>query len=164
MFVEGTIIYFTPFHFKNGNKAKNKYFVILKNLPGGEMLIASLPTSHDHIPEGLETAHGCVNCDERRFNCFVFSDKAEVTQCGKRFPRTTFIYGEQIDDYKTAWISEKHPKEGQDYLIWGQMKPDLFASLIACFSQSKTVKNKYRRAFTQCTHGRHSAELAPAGV
>ena len=139
MFAEGTIIYFTPFHFKNGNEPKNKYFVILKNLPGGEALIASLPTSHDHIP------------DERCFNCFVFSDKVEVTLCGKRFPRPTFIYGEQIDDYETVWISEKHPKEGQDYLIWGQMKPDLFASLIACFTQSKTVKNKYRRAFTQHT-------------
>ena len=154
MFAEGTIIYFTPFHFKNGNEPKNKYFVILKNLPGGEMLIASLPTSHDHIPDELKTAHGCVNCDERRISCFVFSAEVEVTQCGKRFPRTTFIYGEQIDDYETAWISETHPKEGRDYLIWGQMKPDLFASLIACFTQSKTVKNKYKRALTNTPPGR----------
>ena len=81
----------------------------------------------------------------------------------QKLPRTSFIYVEQIDDYIIDWISEKHPKEGQDYLIWGQMKPDLFASLIACFTQSKTVKNKYRRAFTQHTHAR-PADHTPAGV
>ena len=29
MFLEGVIFYFTPFYFKNGNTAKQKYFVVL---------------------------------------------------------------------------------------------------------------------------------------
>jgi hypothetical protein len=34
MFDEGTIIYFDPFYFKNGNAAKPKYFVVLKKQNG----------------------------------------------------------------------------------------------------------------------------------
>jgi len=35
MLEEGNIIYFDPFYFKNGNTAKRKYFIVLKNTADG---------------------------------------------------------------------------------------------------------------------------------
>ena len=52
MFETGTIIYFAPFYFKNGNTAKPKYFVVLKNIEN-KSVIASLPTRKDSIPQKL---------------------------------------------------------------------------------------------------------------
>jgi hypothetical protein len=49
VFEEGNIIYFDPFYFKNGNTAKPKYFVVLKNFNKNSIL-ASLPTRKDTIP------------------------------------------------------------------------------------------------------------------
>ena len=49
MFKEGNILYFNPFYFENGNTPKPKYFLVLKEVDG-QLLLASLPTSHDHIP------------------------------------------------------------------------------------------------------------------
>lgn len=51
MFEEGNIIYFDPFYFKNGNTAKSKYFIVLKNVKDSNTILASLPTRRDSIPE-----------------------------------------------------------------------------------------------------------------
>ena len=67
MFSERTIIYFTPFFFKNGNPSKNKYFVVLKNIDD-KSIIASLPTSKDYVPEELEIEHGCIECESKNVN------------------------------------------------------------------------------------------------
>jgi hypothetical protein len=49
MIEERNLIYFDPFYFKNGNTAKPKYFVVLKQL-GSKSVLASLPTRKDNIP------------------------------------------------------------------------------------------------------------------
>ena len=79
MFEEGQILYFTPFYFKNGNAAKNKYFVVVKNIDETS-LIASLPTRKDSIPESEVVESGCVEIPEINFNCFVISAKVPVTE------------------------------------------------------------------------------------
>lgn len=52
MYLKSNIIYFNPFYFKNGNTSKDKYFVVLNN-DNDKIILASLPTRKDHIPEKM---------------------------------------------------------------------------------------------------------------
>lgn len=144
MFKEGNIIYFDPFYFKNGNPPKPKYFVVLKNLKGRNV-IASLPTRKDSIPAKNEVEDGCVELPLINLNCFVISKNTQVTECGKYFTFKTHIYGHQIDDYEISVLEEIYPLENTDYVIWGTMKKDLFISLIKCLKNSGSIKRKYKK-------------------
>lgn len=144
MFKEGNIIYFDPFYFKNGNTAKPKYFVVLKN-QNGKNILASLPTRKDSIPQKEEVENGCIELPLINLNCFVISENIEITDCGKYFDFKTHIYGHQIDDYEVSTLEEIYPLENTDYEIWGKMKEDLFLSLIECLKNSKSVKRKYKK-------------------
>lgn len=143
MFQEGHIIYFDPFYFKNGNLAKPKYYVVLK-CDGEKSIIASLPTRKDTIPENSAVDSGCIELSDINLNCFVISIKQQVTNCGKHFDFTTYLYGHQIDDYQISEMKELYPNEGSDYIIWGEMKSALFEELRECFKNSRSVKRKYR--------------------
>ncbi len=144
MFQEASIIYFDPFYFKNGNTAKPKYFVVLKN-QADHNIIASLPTRTDSIPEKEEIDNGCIELPLINLNCFVISDDLVVTKCGKTFDFKTHIYGHQIDSYEISFLKEIYPLENTDYTVWGVMPDALFKSLIACLKNSKSVKRKYRK-------------------
>ena len=143
MFSERTIIYFTPFFFKNGSPSKNKYFVVLKNI-GDKSIIASLPTSKDYVPEELEIEHGCIECESKNVNCFVFSPSVEITECGKSFERPTYLYGYSLDEYEISKMKEIYT-EKKDFEIWGVMKTEVFSKIIECFKSSGVVKRKYKR-------------------
>lgn len=144
MFKEGSIIYFDPFYFKNGNPAKSKYFVVLKN-QGDQNILASLPTRTDSIPQKDEIDNGCIEIPSISLNCFVISNDIEVTDCGKIFDFKTHLYGHQIDVYEIKSLKEIYPLEHTDYKIWGKMKDELFLSLIECLKNSRSVKRKYRK-------------------
>ncbi len=144
MFEEGTIIYFDPFYFKNGNPAKPKYFIVLKN-QADKNILASLPTRTDSIPQKEEIANGCIELPSINLNCFIISDDIEVTDCGKMFDFKTHIYGHQLDVYDVESLKEIYPIENTDYEIWGKMKYDIFQLLIACLKNSKSVKRKFRK-------------------
>ena len=144
MFEERTIIYFDPFYFKNGNRAKPKYFVVLKN-QNDQNVLASLPTRTDSIPAKEEIDKGCLELPEINLNCFVFLSSCIITECEKTFDFKTHIYGHQLDVYETEFLREIYPIEGTDYFIWGIMKEDLFESLINCLKTSKSVKRKYKK-------------------
>ena len=143
MFQEGSIIYFDPFYFKNGNTEKPKYFVVLKSI-NQKSIIASLPTRKDSIPENETIDNGCVELPDINLNCFVISSNQKVTDCGKQFDFTTHLYGHQIDAYEIDELKEIYPNEGSDFVIWGKMKMEIFEKLIDCFKNSKSVKRKYK--------------------
>jgi len=67
MYTPGSILYFKPFVFPNGNTPKNKYFIVLKTTDS-DVLIASLPTSQDHIPHMIQKTHGCIDVPEYQVN------------------------------------------------------------------------------------------------
>ena len=145
MLSEGNILYFDPFYFKNGNPAKPKFFVVLKN-DGVNSIIGSLPSSKDFVPLEHTKDSGCVELPEINLNCFIISPTQIVTTNDKKFAFPTFIYSQQIDDYRLDYLKELYPNEGVDYDIWGKMKPRLFKDLIKCIKSSKSVKNKYKKA------------------
>jgi len=138
------ILYFDPFYFKNGNKAKAKYFVVLKTIED-KAVLASRPTSKDFIPEFQEKQEGCIEISESNFNCFAIPATTCVTECEKHFPRKTFLYGQNIDEYDIELMKALYPLENIDYKIWGKMKQCLFEDLLCCFRNSKAVKRKYKR-------------------
>ena len=126
--------------------AKNKFFVVLKNLKN-KSIIAALPTSKDSIPVQYTITSGCacIEHPEINFNCFTFCTDIEVTDCGKKFEQPTFVYGYQVDDYEIETLFSHYQNEGLDYFIWGQMRSDIFGQLIDCLKTSKTLKRKYKR-------------------
>ena len=134
---EGTLLYFDPFVFKNGATPKPKYFIVLANTDDGVML-ASLPTSKDHVPADAEVVRGAVNIPERGVNAYVFEagDQVTDTYC---FPRRTFVYGEQVDDYTEEDLNTM----GSTIQNLGVLKPELFADLKACLKQASNIKRKY---------------------
>ncbi len=144
MFEERNIIYFDPFYFKNGNTAKAKYFIVLRNQENTNIL-ASLPTRKSNIPVEEEIENGCIEIPSIDLNCFIISQNTKVTECGKYFDFKTHIYGHQIDEYEISDLEEIYPIENTDYIIWGKMRKDLFTSLISCLKESKSIKRKYKR-------------------
>lgn len=144
MLTERNIIYFEPFFFKNGNKSKNKYFVVLKN-DQRDTVLASLPTSKDFIPNQFLIKDGCIEEPLININCYCFSDKTIITECGKNFERPTFIYGYQIDIYSEKILLDLYRIDGTDYTVWGKMKEEVFDKLKSCLKNSKSVKRKYKK-------------------
>lgn len=130
---------FEPFYFKNGAPRKPKYFVILKHI-GETLMMVSLPTSKDHIPSEITLQQGCVNDLERGVNAYVFNKGCQVTE-SFAFPRRTFIYAEQVDEYGMTYLDAMNSK----VVELGQIKSDLFNAIIDCLKGSKTLKRKYRR-------------------
>lgn len=55
MFEEGNLLLFHPFLFKNGAPSKDKFFLVLEKTDD-DLLLASLPTSKDHVPSDVEKA------------------------------------------------------------------------------------------------------------
>ena len=100
MFEEGNLLLFHPFLFKNGATPKDKFFLVLGNVEG-ELLLASLPTSKDHVPSDVEVKHGCIDLPERDVNIFVFVAGEEIVlkQDGEyfSFSKNTFVYGANLD-------------------------------------------------------------------
>ena len=137
MMTEGTLLYCDPFVFKNGAAPKPKYFIVLANTDDGVM-VASLPTSKDHVPSDAEVVRGSVNIPERDVNAYVFEagDMVTDTFC---FPCRTFVYGEQVDDY----TDEDLLSMGSNIQNLGVIKPEIFAELKACLKQASRIKRKY---------------------
>jgi len=139
MLEEGRLIRFNNFVFKNGARPKPKYFIVLKRL-GEDLIMASLPTSQDHLPDSALITHGCVNIPERCISAFVFAPGSKVTEAFA-FPLRTYVYGEQVDEYSLCYL--KSMPAGYEDL--GQIHPTVFSELCYCLKHSPLIKRKYAR-------------------
>lgn len=143
MFETGTLLYFTQFIFKNGNTPKPKFFVVL-GIVNNEVVLASLPTSQDHIPNKYDALSGCINDDLQRFNVFKFKACHSVTDTGFAFEKDTFIYGEQLDTYPISALLAWQASAQTDILNKGKLKIELFEALRECLKKSSKVKRRYK--------------------
>lgn len=100
--------------------------------------MASLPTSKDHLPADVEVTRGGVNIPERDINAYVFEAGDLVTE-NFSFPRRTFVYGEQVDDY----TEEDLIFMGSNIQNLGVLKPEILSDLKACLKQASHIKRKY---------------------
>jgi hypothetical protein len=144
MYTPGSIIYFSPFYFSDGGEQKNKYFIVL-HTAGENTLIASLPTSIDHIPRSIEKKHGCIDYPEINFNCYYFQAGKAVTKEGWGFPIDTYVYGPQVKTYDKQVFTEIYAVEGVDYEIIGRLIRREFDALTGCIRNSVSVARKIRR-------------------
>jgi hypothetical protein len=144
MYTPGNILYFKPFVFPNGNIPKNKYFIVLKT-SGSDVLIASLPTSKDHIPHMVQKSHGCIDVPEYQVNCYCFQVGQVVTKNGFAFPFETFVYGYQVDQFDKTKFDSMYVVDGVDYDIIGELLNDEYQSVINCIKDSASVSRKIRR-------------------
>lgn len=139
MYQTGELIKFSPFVFKNGNQPQTKYCIVL-GLINDRVMIASLPTSKDHVPSDVMVERGCVDIPERGVSAFVFSPNDQVTSSFS-FPRPTFVYGEQVDEYEQKYLDEM----GGAIERLGQIEPALFQSIKDCLKKARLLRRKYRQ-------------------
>ena len=149
MFEEGNILYFKPFHFENGNAPKPKYFLVLRNMEEG-LVLASLPTSHDHIPSDMQKSHGCIDDNTINFNCYYFKEGKNIAynennSCDFCFPKDTYVYGHRIEIFDTEKFSEQIASSKTTVTFKGKLYIDEMEQLYKCLRNSSSVKRKFRR-------------------
>lgn len=146
MFTEGSILFFDPFYFRNGNTAKAKYFIVLKVMDE-KVVLATLPSSQDYVPATVVDADvsPCIEIPDANFNCYFLKAGRIVTTNHWAFPKNTFLYGHQLDEYEIATLQDIYPIEGIDFEHIGTLSPQVFTEIIACFRKSASVKRKYKK-------------------
>lgn len=148
MFEEGNLLLFRPFLFKNGATPKDKFFLVLANVRD-DLLLASLPTSKDHVPADVEVKHGCLEMSERFVNVFIFLSGEEIVvrETGESFSfsKNTFVYGANLDMYAASQLELQERMAQTEIEVVGRLNSDIFAELKNCLANSSMVKNKYRK-------------------
>ena len=144
MYTAGKLIYFDPFHFKDGSHPKPKYFLVLKVI-GDNAILASLPSSVNHLPRSQPLNHGCLEIPEACINCYIFEPGRPITTSGWSFTFHTMLYGSWLDDYEISSLEKNYPIAGVDYEVVGDLTEVELNSIVHCFANSSSVKRKYRR-------------------
>ncbi len=149
MFEEGNILYFNPFYFENGNPPKPKYFLVLRNMEGG-IILASLPTSHDHIPSSMKKRHGCIDDSSINFNCYYFKEEKSIAynekdNCEFSFPRDTYVYGYRISLFDKEKFNEQIISSKTIVTYKGKLYTEEMKQLYECLRNSSSVKRLFRR-------------------
>ncbi len=67
-----------------------------------------------------------------------------IGQNGFSFDMTTFIYGDQVEDYEVEFL-ESNYIEGVDYLVQDILLKGEFEAIIHCFRNSDSVKSKIKK-------------------
>lgn len=147
MFEEGSIIYFNPFYFEDGT-FKPKYFLVLKGLED-KLVLASLPTSQDHIPSNKPKIHGCIDDSTINFNCYYFKAGKNVAHNDEEdkefsFPKDTYVYGFRIALFNLNKFKSQLDNNVTVVTIKGKLYPSEFESLCNCLKHSTSVKRKLR--------------------
>lgn len=142
MLEKGKLLKFTPFVFKNGANPKPKYFIVLGKM-SEDVIIASLPTSKDHVPDSMSISNGCINDKERNVNAFIFNENVLVTDTFS-FPRKTFVYTEQVDEYSLDYLLRMQ----SDIEDFGRIRSELLNGLLDCLLSSSMLKRKYRKVLS----------------
>jgi len=152
MFPPGTILYFTPFYFKdNKTPAKNKYFISLGQ-KDNNLFLATLPSSQDYVPAYASRHHGCINIADANFNCYYFEAEKIITTNGWAFPKPTYSYANWIDEYNQISFEDQYAFEGIDYEQIGRLTETEFHNLIKCFVTAPNIKNKYKRILERISY------------
>jgi len=144
MFTPGTLIYFTPFYFSDGS-FKNKYFLVLSS-NDNDIIIASLPTSRNHIPDSMIKKHGCITNDEMKISCYFFQKNKIISECGTfGFPENTYIYGEQLRFFSLKLLQVSYKNTGKDYTVKCKLSSAEFESVRECLKKSGVVARKFKK-------------------
>ena len=143
MFNQGHILYFSNFKFNNGNDPKEKYFIILK-VTDDELIIGTLPTRKNKIPSFVTIEHGCINLDERQYNCYLFQQGKKICTNDFCFDLPTFIYGGEIGYYQKSKMEVDY-QDGVNVAVQGELTKAEYQEIIKCLCNSNSVKRGIKR-------------------
>lgn len=146
MFEPGNLLYFDPFIFPDGGEPKPKFFIVLGEVDE-TVLLASLPTSKDHIPSDIEVKSGCLEVAERMVNAFIFQANEVVTDNGFFFDKNTFVYGQAIKTFSTVAFAEQKLAGETEIKLKGKLKDEVFTALIHCLKNSDAVRKRFKKYF-----------------
>ena len=144
MFEPGNLLYFNPFIFPDGGDPKPKFFIVLGEVDE-TVLLASLPTSKDHIPSDVEVSSGCLEIAERMVNAYIFMANEVVTEDGFFFEKNTFVYGQNIKTYNTTAFLQQQITGQIQISIKGKLTDDIFSALTDCLKNSDAVRKRYKQ-------------------
>jgi hypothetical protein len=147
LYTPGKIIYFDPFHFKDGG-SKPKYFLVLK-VVDDDAILASLPTSQGHLPASQSIQHGCLEIPDSCINCYIFEANRPITNDGWYFRVNTFLHGLWIDDFSISALTATYSIENVEYEIIGELTKKELESVIRCFVNSSSVKRRYKKILSR---------------
>jgi hypothetical protein len=147
VFKEKHLFYFANFKFNNGDDPKDKYFIVLKETKDN-IIIGTLPTRNNKIPSFVTIEHGCINIEERMYNCYLFQKNKPICKTGFCFDMPTFVYGGEIEYYAKDKMLADYPSEGVNFKIEGELNDDEYKNLIDCLLNSNSVKRGIKRALT----------------
>lgn len=142
MFVEGTILYITPFYFSDGS-SKNKFFITLKEADEN-IIVCALPSSQDYVPLELESIVGCYNNPDKCLSFYRFPD-TQITDSGFSFTKTTRIYWENTKTFKKSDLEARYYTQGVDYEVKGVLLPEVMKDLYNCILNSSAVTGKIKK-------------------
>ncbi len=146
MFEPGNLLYFNPFIFPDGGDPKPKFFVVLGEVDE-TILLASLPTSKDHIPSDVEIKSGCLEIAERMVNAYIFQANEIVTDNGFFFEKNTFIYGQNIKTYNNVSFLKQKVSGKMEIEEKGKIKDEIFTALKDCLKNSDAVRKRFKKYF-----------------
>ena len=144
MFEPGNLLYFNPFIFPDGGDPKPKFFVVLGEIDE-IVLLASLPTSKDHIPSDVEVKSGCIEIPERMVNAYIFMANEVVTDNGFFFDKNTFIYGQNIKTYNSKAFLGQTTSSKVVIEQKGKLKDEVFTVLKECLKNSDSVRKRFKK-------------------
>jgi len=108
-------------------------------------ILASLPSSQNHLPINQPITHGCLEIPDICINCYIFKANQSITKGGWSFALDTMLYGNWLDDYSLEILNASYSIEGVDYEIIGELTELELQKVISCFAFSSSVKRKYKR-------------------
>ena len=144
MFEPGNLLYFNPFIFPDGGDPKPKFFVVLGEVDES-VLLASLPTSKDHVPSDVEVKSGCLEIPERMVNAYIFMANDIITDNGFFFEKNTFIYGQNIKTYNSVAFLGQIASGVTVIEEKGKLKDAVFTALKNCLKNSDAVRKRFKR-------------------
>ena len=147
-FQQGAILYFDPFIFSDGGSPKPKYFLVLKHVDD-TLLLASLPTSKDHVPEYIEKRHGCIERPDISFNCYYFDPSVVICGNGFSFPIETYVYGYRLQTFNLKELLLQDLTDETIIEECGILTDGEYQALIRCLSNSPEVKRGYRKLLAE---------------
>ncbi|MEX0995980.1 MAG: hypothetical protein WDZ45_02895 [Flavobacteriaceae bacterium] len=138
------IVYFPNFIFKNGATPKAKFFIALKILDE-EIIVVSLPTSKDFVPDNIKV-EGCIEYPDKCISCFCFLKNTVICKgTGFKFNVDTFIYSNSVDTYSLAKLIQHYPVQDIDYFIKGALSEPYKTNLLNCLKNSHDLKRKIKK-------------------
>ena len=144
MFEPGNLLYFNPFIFPDGGDPKPKFFIVLGEIDE-TVLLASLPTSKDHIPSDIEVKSGCLEIPDRMVNAYIFLANEVVTDNGFFFEKNTFICGQNINTYNSVAFLGQTASGKVVIEKKGKLKDEVFTALKDCLKNSDSVRKRYKQ-------------------